>query len=294
MFRASQLALLTSASSVSSSSQAAAAATGTTGTAPVAASAATRWRSLWGYRRPTWQQLLEDNNAGAWLHPHPSLARGKRKSVVEWRMHHGHGHRVGTTGVMRETADWEHSDGTPAPHANARYALRFHQHHMMGEIIRAGAAVEQAIAGGDMPRIPSSAAQRDWDPEVPLFLEDGDERGGDVRPEWFEPPRKLHAQSRKNNWLPDVPEEVGFREAEKKQLAKERGKQREHAERYERPLQNVAAGGTSSEYEPASFIDEPMYVRDNAKPHWNRRLWALSDEFLVGKPPRNKNTIGSD
>src|SRR5687767_8919571 len=99
------------------------------------------WRAFFSYERPSLAQHRASNNAGAWLHPHPQLARRNRKTTVEWRMHFGHGHRVGTVGAMRELPDWEHSDGTPPPHSNARYALRFHQHSMIAQIIKAGAVV---------------------------------------------------------------------------------------------------------------------------------------------------------
>jgi hypothetical protein len=49
-----------------------------------------------------------------------------------------------------------------------------------------------------------------------------------------------------------------------------------------------------AEYEPSTFISEPVLMTDKKRPHWSRRLWALTDDFLIQKPARNKNTVGSD
>lgn len=232
------------------------------------------WRNVWSYDPPSAASLPK----GSMDHPHPDWNNKLRKTVYEWRNFYGHGQKVRHMGPTRELPDWEHADGTPAPHSGNRFSYMVHKHDLLAQIIRAGADVERRAAADQLPRIPASQAQRDWDPEIPLYLEDDDERGGEPAPEWFVPsqkfstiPRNGFAVSAKK--FPDTPSETGKKDADAEEL-------------------EVLA--PISEYEPSSFISEPVPFQEQVRPFWNRRLWSLTDDFLILKPLRNKNTIGSN
>jgi hypothetical protein len=232
------------------------------------------WKKIWSYERPTAASYPK----GSMNHPHPKLNNKLRKTSFEWMNYYGHGARMNHMGPSREIPDWEFDDGTPAPHNAKRYAYLVHKHDLIAQMIRAGAEVERRAESDTLPRIPSSAAQRDWDPEIPLFLEDDDERGGSPAPEWFVPsqkfssiPRNAYAQAAKKH--PDIPAEVGKKDPGAEELS---------------VLTPI------SEYEPSSFISEKVPLMDKRRPLWSRRLWSLTDEFLLHKPQRHKNTIGSD
>ena len=234
------------------------------------------WKRTFTYDRPYGAASYPD---GSMHHVHPGWKNKLRKTVYEWRNYYGHGQKVAHLGPSREIPDWEHADGTPAPHSGRRFTLLSHKQDMLAQIIRAGAIVERMARDDQLPRIPGSDAQRDWDPEIPLFLEDDDERGGTPAPEWFVSPRKLSAISRDGfsksaRKFPDNPAEAGKSDVDAETL---------------KPLEPLA------DYEPTSFIHEPLPLNERKKrPHWDRRLWSLTDEFLIEKPLRNKNTIGSD
>lgn len=73
--------------------------------------------------------------------------------------------------------------------------------------------------------------------------------------------------------FPDAPSETGRKDADAEELE---------------VLSPIA------EYEPSSFISEPVPFQEKVRPFWDRRLWSLTDDFLIQKPLRNKNTIGSN
>jgi hypothetical protein len=202
-------------------------------------------------------------------HPHLKF----RKTSVEWRLHHKNGVRYGNIGPTREIADFEYADGTPAPMSGKRFALKHHQDHLLVQLIRAGATVEKAAANGYLPRIPGVPEQRNWDPEIPLFLEDADEHG--------KAPKSVYES-----------ETVMSRHIDAK-FAGGDGAARggspsavnRHAGETLEPITMFAS------YDPASFVVEPIARMEPRKPTWSRRRWALSDEFLVPKSPQPKNTI---
>jgi hypothetical protein len=80
-------------------------------------------------------------------------------------------------GELRDIPDWEFADGSPAPHTRRRYAHEHYRHKILYQFIKAGACVESRAAEGSLPRVPGTKEQRDWDPQIPLFLEDVDEAG---------------------------------------------------------------------------------------------------------------------
>lgn len=197
---------------------------------------------------------------------HPQLKL--RRTASEWKAYHGHGSRYGTVGPTRHIADFEYSDGTPAPASRRRYAHLHHEDSILVQLIKAGAVVERAASTGYLPRIPGVPEQRAWDPEIPLFLEDADEHG--KAPVW--------------HYSSDAVEKhvnAKFEKAGKnhKNLANE------HAGESLEPNTMFAS------YDPASFISEPIQRIEKRRPHWSRRRWNLSDQFLVPKSPQPKNTI---
>jgi hypothetical protein len=225
------------------------------------------WTKTFTYGKP----VQADRTRGL---PHPVANARSRKRALEWRAYHGHGMALGHMGPSREIPDWEHADGTPAPHSPARYAFLFHQHNFIRQAVEAGAAVERAAARGMLPRVPSTAVQRAWDPEVPLFLDDLDEAGAPPPPEFFVAGSALSRRSApraRARYAGDL----GLREMPGA------------------PRSAVEATSATA-YDPTSFINEPLTMRDKQRPYWNRRLWALTDAFLVQKATRNKNTIGTD
>eukprot|EP00760_Papus_ankaliazontas_P018605 PhM_4_TR17557/c0_g1_i1/m.34152 len=129
------------------------------------------WTDFWGYEKnPVYPKSTCD-------HPNPRIAQRYRKSHREWERHHGFGSAPQTQGELKEVPDWEFADGTPAPVTRTQYHAEHYKNKLLFQLIRAGATVEQRAAAGTLPKIPATKEQRDWDPNVPLFLEDVDEAG---------------------------------------------------------------------------------------------------------------------
>ncbi|EPY27859.1 hypothetical protein STCU_05479 [Strigomonas culicis] len=189
-----------------------------------------------------------------------------RKSHVEWRLHHGNGPRLGVYGPSRDVADFEFADGTPAPANLRRFAYKHHQDHLLVQLIRAGAQVERHAAEGLLPRVPGTAEQRAWDPEIPLFLEDLDERGAPPAPR----PRDMTSR-----------------------VMDERLRAGARAPNH---VANVHQGETLepntmfATYDPKAFVADDVKA-EKKRPYWSRRRWALNDNFMVPVSPKPKNTI---
>lgn len=201
-----------------------------------------------------------------------------RKTHIEWMLHHGHGNRYNRYGPTRETADVEYADGTPTPVSPRRFAFKHHQDHLLVQLIRAGAAVERYESLGLLPRVPGTAEQRDWDPEIPLFLDDVDEHGA---PRVARPP--VHGGGSAA---------VGSTDGMTARVIDERFT----ASRTSGSLENTHAGESLEEntlfatYDPAAFVsDAPVAKKE--RPFWSRRRWALTDDFLLPVSPKPKNTI---
>uniref|UniRef100_A0A7S1QJ23 39S ribosomal protein L52, mitochondrial n=1 Tax=Neobodo designis TaxID=312471 RepID=A0A7S1QJ23_NEODS len=190
--------------------------------------------------------------------PAPTRVRYARKRH-EWREFYGHGASAGHQGRLREIPDWEFADGTPAPHNARRHAFEWHKHNLLYQIIEAGAIVEELAAADRLPMVPATKAQRDWDPNVPLFLEDQDERG--ARPSVY----------RGEYSAADIPSHL---DADLK--PRERG---------DMPPATVES------YNPSEFVDDRI-VAKKPEPFWNKRLWALSNEFFIQRYRKNTNTLG--
>lgn len=201
--------------------------------------------------------------------PHPRF----RKTHIEWLLHHGHGDRHSKYGPSREIADFEFADGTPAPATPRRFAFKHHQDHLMVQLIRAGAAVERHEVEGTLPRIPGTREQRDWDPEIPLFLEDLDERG------W--PPVPLSAAANMTERVIDERFSHGTGSGTPANLANR------HAGETLEPNTMFAT------YDPAAFVSDEVKA-DFRRPYWSRRRWALSDNFMLPVSPKAKNTIADE
>ncbi|KPI87208.1 hypothetical protein ABL78_3724 [Leptomonas seymouri] len=190
-----------------------------------------------------------------------------RKTHIEWMLHHGHGDRYGKYGPSREIADFEYADGTPSSISGRRFAYKHHQDHLLVQLIRAGAAVERFEEAELLPRVPGTPEQRDWDPEIPLFLADCDEAGRPPRP---------------------VSVDVASRVTEER-FASEAG-------RTPLNLANRHAGESLepnamfATFDPSAFVSDAVKM-DRRKPFWSRRRWALNDNFMVPMSPKPKNTI---
>lgn len=190
-----------------------------------------------------------------------------RKTHIEWMLHHGHGDRHSKYGPSREIPDFEFEDGTPAPATPRRFAFKHHQDHLLVQLIRAGATVERYEREGMLPRIPGTREQRDWDPSIPLFLEDLDERGRQPEP--------LPAQDMVERV---VDERYSGASHTPSNLANR------HAGEELEPNTMFAS------YDPAAFVSDDVRM-DVRRPYWSRRRWALSDNFMVPVSPKPKNTI---
>jgi hypothetical protein len=166
---------------------------------------------------------------------------------------------------MRETSDFEYSDGTPAPLSLKRFSWKHHQDHLIVQLIRAGAAVEALADQDQLPRIPGTAEQRDWDPEIPLFLDDLDEHG--KAPMWHYTAEDRH-----------ITESMKAAGISKKLANKYHGESLE-------PITMFAS------YDPQAFVNDSTRTRDDGRPLWSRRRWNLNNDFSVYRPPRAKNTI---
>ncbi|KAG8346614.1 hypothetical protein ERJ75_001003400 [Trypanosoma vivax] len=191
-----------------------------------------------------------------------------RKTHTEWMLYHGHGGRPGMYGPSREIADFEFADGTPASISGRRFAFKHHQDHLLVQLIRAAATVERYEASGQLPRVPGTAEQRNWDPAIPLFLDDVDEHG---RP----PP-------------PPPPRDMCMRLVDER-MEKTTQTPNELANRHEG--ETLEANTMFASYDPSAFVSDRVQLRDERRPYWSRRRWALTDKFLVPKSPKAKNTI---
>lgn len=198
--------------------------------------------------------------------PYPLPRPSFRKTHIEWMLHHGHGDRHSKYGPSREIADFEFADGTPAPATPRRFAYEHHKDHLLVQLIRAGAAVERYEREGMLPRIPGTREQRDWDPAIPLFLEDLDERG--------RPPVPLPADM--------VERVIDERFSAGSQTASHLANK--HAGEELEPNTMFAT------YDPAAFVSDEIKA-DVRRPYWSRRRWALTDNFMVPMSPKPKNTI---
>jgi hypothetical protein len=190
-----------------------------------------------------------------------------RKTHIEWMLHHGHGDRYGKFGPSREIADFEYADGTPSSISGRRFAFKHHQDHLLVQLIRAGAVVERYEEEELLPRIPGTPEQRDWDPEMPLFLEDVDEAG--------RPPRAMAA-----DMVSRIMEERFSSESGRTPV----NLANKHAGESLEPNTMFAT------YDPAAFVSDEVKM-DRRKPFWSRRRWALNDNFMVPVSPKPKNTI---
>jgi hypothetical protein len=208
---------------------------------------------------------------------HPQLKL--RKTSVEWRLHHGNGVRHGHLGPLREIADFEYEDGTPSSINRKRFAFKHFQDGLLVQLIRAGAVVERAAANQYLPRIPGVPEQRDWDPEIPLFLEDADEHG--KAPSW-------HYQQKSSDNTAMNRATHNHIDAKYQKASSANGSPTLVNKHQQETLEPIT---TFASYDPSAFVSEPIALRERTKPTWSRRRWALSDEFMVAKSPQPKNTI---
>ncbi|CCW61916.1 unnamed protein product [Phytomonas sp. EM1] len=192
-------------------------------------------------------------------------------------LHHGHGDRHSKYGPSREIADFEYADGTPSAISPARFSFKHHQDHLLVQLIRAGAVVERYEEEGLLPRIPGTPEQRDWDPEIPLFLDDLDERG-----------------------RPPIPKEDSSSSSLQSNVVEKMVEDRFRAQtRTPINLANRHAGEELepnvmfASYDPKAFVADRIKA-DYRRPHWSRRRWALTDNFMLPINPKPKNTIPDD
>ncbi|SCU70037.1 uncharacterized protein TEOVI_000160600 [Trypanosoma equiperdum] len=218
-------------------------------------------------KKPTYPAALSELRL-----PQPRM----RKTRTEWMYYHGHGGCPGKYGPSREIADFEYADGTPASISGRRFAFKHHQDHLLVQLIRAAATVERYDASGLLPRIPGTAEQRNWDPAIPLFLDDVDEQGrpAPLRTAGDAPGTMVsHVCSRV------VDERMGTPTHTPNELAN----------RHEG--ETLEANTMFATNDPSAFVSDTVKLRDDKRPYWSRRRWALTDKFLVPKSPKPKNTI---
>lgn len=191
-----------------------------------------------------------------------------RRSHIEWLLHHGHGDRLGKFGPSREIADFEYADGTPSTVSPSRFAFKHHQDHLLVQLIRAAATVERLEAADLLPRIPGTPEQRNWDPEIPLFLDDMDESDSAVT---------AAGSSIVNQFISThFTEEASV------------GSSASAANR--NCGETLEANTLFATYDPAAFVSDAI-ASERRRPFWSRRRWALSDNFMVPVSPKAKNTI---
>ena len=232
----------------------------------------TTWRDYWGGENmsPSYPSSMSE---------HPILKL--RKTHVEWRTHHGHGARLGSYGPTREIADFEYSDGTPAPVSRRRWTFSHHQDHLLVQVIKAAAAVEVAASRNLLPRVPGTQEQRDWDPEIPLFLDDLDE----------------HGQAPIAHYTGPAGDGAANKIRSEKTRQKVDGRFVGVHNKHQSINMNQPGGETLepitmfASYDPAAFVREPLKPPQASRPLWSRRRWALTNEFLIPRNPKAKNTI---
>eukprot|EP00758_Cryptobia_borreli_P004615 Tbor_TRINITY_DN4488_c0_g1::TRINITY_DN4488_c0_g1_i1::g.8097::m.8097 len=248
-----------------------------------AAAASLDWTTYWcgEGQRIKYPRSLTDNGHGM-----PKM----RKTHTEWRMYFGHGARIGHLGATREVPDFEFSDGTPAPSTLSRYSFKHWNDKQLVTLIRCAALVEDLAKGGCLPRVPGVREQRDWDPEVPLFLDDSDEHGA-------APPLSARGVARP---VKRPPLSNGYFTSK---MAEQRlGKLGQHDGRTlaaKGLIKDPVKEGDTLEpiamfdsYHPSKMFNEmPLLGKDKTRPFWSRRRWNLSEQFIVERPPRAKNTI---
>lgn len=222
-----------------------------------------------------------------------------RKTHVEWLLHHGHGERLGKYGPSRDLPDFEYADGTPASISPRRFAFKHHLDHLLVQLIRAGATVEQYEARQLLPRVPGVKEQRDWDPEIPLFLDDLDAQGNTsglfrsssaagsatVHPGGFtEALVEKRFDHRENTTTPiNVSKPFPHRN-----WNRARGHLDEEGDTGPSPLEVNTMFAT---YDPKAFVKDEIPTVDLRRPFWSRRRWSLSDSFMLPVSPKPKNTI---
>lgn len=249
-------------------------------------SATSGWQRYWGsfggrVSYPTAVPPLYPFNRGAREDGSPITQ--KRKTTLEWRLHHGNGVRWGHLGPTREVADYEFSDGTPMSMSSNRYALKHFQDKQIEMLIRAAAVVEELAETNGLPRIPGVKEQRDWDPEIPLFLSDVDEHGA-VPVISTRNPKGQSPLSIRMHYAEELAQKNPYINGSKnsgKTIIKDAAKEGDSLE----PLTLFAS------YDPAEMFEERLTPKDKRRPHWNTRRWNISKNFVATKAPKSKNTI---
>ncbi|KNH07361.1 hypothetical protein XU18_1893 [Perkinsela sp. CCAP 1560/4] len=135
--------------------------------------------------RPHWSSFWKRDKSYPSVRPgHPveAVNRRLRKSTREWQRYHGFGNSAMSQGLAKEIPDWEYADGTPGTASMSNYHFLYYKNKLLFQIIKSAALVEQRLAEGTMPKIPGTRSSRDWDPQIPLFLEDSDDCGQHAPP----------------------------------------------------------------------------------------------------------------
>ena len=226
-------------------------------------SAPSSWKEYW--RGENEKPVYPDARS-----PHPLKQINMRKTRTEWTIHHGNGKRMGMYGPLRDVADWEYADGTPSPTSKRRHAYMFHLDHTVVQMIRAGAAVERLADAGALPKVPATREQRAWDPQIPLFLEDEDEHGT--------PPVQKSGSGRLSQMTSKFIESKYTQDRTSSELV-----DKDSDEKLE-PITMFA------NYNPESFISE-NFKDDARRPHWSKRKWSLTQDFIVNHKPRGTNSV---
>ena len=168
------------------------------------------------------------------------------------------------------------------PISPARYALKHFQDKQLEMLIRAAAVVEELAETNTLPRIPGVKEQRDWDPEIPLFLADSDEHGAVpvVKSRSGGDNTTFAIKMHYTEELLQSNAGVNGSKSSGKTIVKDKSKEGELE-----PLTLF------SSYEPAEMFEEKMTPKDIRRPHWNTRRWNISKSFVALRAPKPKNTI---
>lgn len=209
-----------------------------------------------------------------------------RKTHIEWKFYHGLGGRIGRYDAGRYISDFEFADGTPAPATRARHALLSFHDRQLFEMIQSAALVEGLAETNRLPRIPGVREQREWDPSIPLFLDDMDDHGA--------PPS-----------LQSVADGLSKGADAAQRRADAHFRDQQAAMDGKTIIKNTASEGESltpitmfASYSPAAMFTEKQNrgykgVAGASKPSpFDRRRWNMTDNFLVYKGPKARNTIG--